>query len=101
MDLIGKKNIEQTTSTFAYIYIKGLLLYNWEKVLETNMINMNGKIKMKDGIKFLELIRDIENNKKFSIYLENEMKEYGVKIATIENNFIAKTLRMTCYELII
>lgn len=101
IDELGYKIITQTTSVFSYFFIKGLLLFNIDKVFD--FIGQIEGIKITNRIsEFKELIQlcTILSKKTYFVYINNIMKLNKSNNNNYNNyDFISKTMRMTCWQI--
>lgn len=101
MKQLGYKQIRQTTSVFSYFIIKGMLIFNIDKVF--SFINNDIKqIKITDRIDdFNELIKTCATDEYFEFIQEmlSIVKKLNLKEMTNRNKFINKTMRMTAWQL--
>ncbi|AYV76057.1 MAG: hypothetical protein Terrestrivirus4_105 [Terrestrivirus sp.] len=100
IDELGYKIITQTTSVFSYFFIKGLLLFNIDKVFD--FIGQIKGIKITSRVsEFKELIELCTklSKKTYFIYINNMMKLNKSNNNYNNHDFISKTMRMTCWQI--
>lgn len=98
VDQLGYKKIRQTTSVFSYFVIKSMLIFNLNKVFDF-IRNDIKNIKITDKIpEFNILIKNCATDEYFDT-LQLFLNKYHNNKNSNKNDFVNKTMRMTCFQL--